>query len=383
MLNYIQPPTLIEWVENTAPYLFRDSLPSLNARLIELDFRHILHAAKHGYPWPNTEPEYIEDYFALCLAAHHSTVASFIPTDVDSKIRGLLWRDNRDPASRERMFEFALRAMHWPMEGISARYTELAGLGPVSGHNGEQLSVLLGALQVFLQQSNTPLVERAMSAIGEELRRESIEFQTARETKGAELDVLRLSAWLTHNAGDVDQGFSYWPNAPQYESARREFSRLAHENTKPFGGIFADAAALYKKVMAPEGHRNYPLRSIKALRQSSDLLLPQSPFLDDWGALVATHSSLDNESRAETLGALITGSRKLPGQRGYYRAIRGLLDQLGESGLQRLLRLQPNSVRKEYENPALRKLIAVPRSSFESSLSKLVKIVPLRQHLDN
>jgi len=31
------------------------------------------------------------DYFALCLASHFSTVATFVPTDVDSKIRGHCW----------------------------------------------------------------------------------------------------------------------------------------------------------------------------------------------------------------------------------------------------------------------------------------------------
>lgn len=366
MLNYIQPATLLEWVENTAPYLFSGRLP-------ESEFLHILREVREGASWPEDLTQYIEKYFALCLAAHHATVASYIPTDVDSKIRGLLWRDNRDPESRVRMFEFTLRAMHWPMEGISKRYTQHAGLGPVSGHNGEQLSVLLGALQVFLQQNNSAEAERAMTAVGEELRREAIEFQTARDTKGLELDVLRLSAYLTHNAGDVDQGFSYWPNGPQYEAPKKEYARLAHENTKPFGGIFADAAKIYKKVMAPEGHRNYPLRSIKALRQSEDLLLPQSPFLDEWGCLVARHASLDDEARADVLGALVTGSRKLAGQRGYYRAIRGMLDVLGEAGMQRLLKLQPNSVRKEYESAEMRKLVSVSRTSFESSMVKMLR----------
>lgn len=366
MLNYIQPATLLEWVENTAPYLFSGRLP-------ESEYLYILREVRQGAAWPEDLTLYIEKYFSLCLAAHHATVASYIPTDVDSKIRGLLWRDNKDPESRVRMFEFALQAMRWPMEGISKRYTQHAGLGPVSGHNGEQLSVLMGALQVFLQQGSEDLIERATTAISEELRREAIEFQTARETKGLELDVLRLSAYLTHNAGDVDQGFSYWPNTPQYEKPRKEFARLAHENTKPFGGIFADAAKIYKKAMAPEGHRNYPLRSIKALRQSEDLLLPQSPFLDEWGALVATHPTLDEQARADVLGALVVGSRKLAGQRGYYRAIRGMLDELGEAGMQRLLKLQPNSVRKEYEAAEMRKLVAVSRQSFESSMVKMLR----------
>jgi hypothetical protein len=269
--------------------------------------------------------------------------------------------------------------MQWPLEGVSVRYTRLAGVGPVSGHNGEQLSVLMGALQIFLKQGDMEYAARAHAAIAAELRREAIEFSTAAETKGAELDALRLSAYLTHNVGDVDQGLSYWPNGDPYAAPKQEFGRLAHENTKPFGGIFADAARVYKKIMSPEGHRNYPLRAIKGLRQTADLLLPQSPFLDEWGGLVARHPALTDEDRAATLGALITGSRKLAGQRGYYRALRGFLDAAGSARVDKLLKLQPNSVRKDFENDELRKLIAVSRESFESSLRKAFQTAYRRQ----
>ncbi len=36
-----------------------------------------------------TREEQLQDYFALCLACHHATVATFVPTDVDTKIRGI------------------------------------------------------------------------------------------------------------------------------------------------------------------------------------------------------------------------------------------------------------------------------------------------------
>jgi hypothetical protein len=373
MLDYISPSTLIEWVENTAPFLFVETNPSREGRLIDLDFLDILRLVRRGYTWPDSQPEYVEDYFALCLSCHHATVATFIPTDVDSKIRGLLWKDTKDRDSHRRMFEMALRAMHWPLDGVSRRYTQVAGLGPVSGHNGEQLSVLMGALQTFLKTGDGEYAERAFGAINEELRREAIEFVTATETKGLELDALRISSSLTHNVGDVDQGFSYWPKGDLYEPARREFGRLAHENTKPFGGVFSDAARVYKKVMASEGHRHYPLRSIRGLRQSPDLLLPLGPFLDEWGGLVATHALVDDATRGETLGAMINGCRKIPGQRGYYRAIRGMLDALGQAKMDALVKQQGNSVRKDYEGAELRKLVAVSCESFESSMKKALK----------
>lgn len=374
MLNYIAPANLVEWVENTAPYLFRAEPAEPGRRLIEQDFREILRSVKAGYVFPESEAEYVEDYFALCLAAHHGTVASFIPTDVDSKIRGLLWKDNPSGESQRRMFDFVLGFMKWEMAGVSVRYTQIAGLGPVSGHNGEQLSVLMGGLATFLKHGDAEYAAKAYQAVDEELRREAIEFVEAGKKKGGELDVLRLAAYLTHNVGDVDQGLSYWPKGDLYEAPKAAFGRLAHENTKPYGGVFSEAAQLYKRVMAPEGHRNYPLRSIKALRQSEDLLLPQSPFLDDWGRMVARHPGLRDEDRAEVLGALITGCRKLPGQRGYYRAIRGMLDELGSAKLERLLKMQPNSVRKDFEEAEMRKMVAVSRESFESSMRKMAQL---------
>ena len=373
MLDYIHPTTLVEWVENTAPFLFSSNAPIPEARLIELSFVDILRSVRQSYAWPEDHEAYVEDYFALCLSAHHATVATFIPTDVDSKIRGLLWKDAKEPATHRRMFEFALEAMRWPLDSVSRRYTQVAGLGPVSGHNGEQLSVLMGALQAFLKNQDREWIDRARAAIDEELRRETIEFVTAIETKGMELDALRIAASITHNVGDVDQGLSYWSKHEMYDSVRQDYGRLAHENTRPFGGVFAQAAKVYKRVMSAEGHRHYPLRSIRGLRQSPDLLLPLGPFFDDWGALVARHPAVDDETRAETLGAIITGSRKIAGQKGYYRAIRGFLDVLGQSKIDALVKTRGNAVRKDFEDAELRKLIAVSRDSFESSMKKALR----------
>lgn len=370
MLDYISPTTLVEWVENTAPFLFVDASPVRPARLIDLGFEDILRAVRQGYAWPETPIEYIEDYFALCLSAHHGTVATFIPTDVDSKIRGLLWRDNKDPQSHRRMFDFALLAMNWSLHRVSRRYTQLAGLGPVSGHNGEQLSVLMGALQVFLKNQDAEYAERAHAAIDAELRRETIEFSTALNTRGAELDALRIVASITHNVGDVDQGLSYWPKVDLYDGPRKDFGRLAHDNSAPYGGLFSQAAKIYKRVMSPEGHRHYPLRSIKSLRQTPDLLLPLGPFFDDWGRLLGRHPLLSDANRAEILGAMATGCRKIVGQRGYARAIRGMLDEMGQAKISSLLKMLPNSVRKDHDDAELRKAVAVSRESFESSMRK-------------
>ena len=49
MLDYISPTTLVEWVENTAPFLFVDASPVRPARLIDLGFEDILRAVRQGY----------------------------------------------------------------------------------------------------------------------------------------------------------------------------------------------------------------------------------------------------------------------------------------------------------------------------------------------
>jgi hypothetical protein len=376
--NYIAPENLLGLVRNTAPFLTArlNAEPRLESpRLIALGSSphahlEVLANAEDLSSRGLTDQELIEDYFALCLACHHTTVATFVPTDVDAKIRGLLWR-HRDGESLRRMFEFTLRWLNWSIDGISARATELARVGPVSGHNGEQLSVLAGALGAFLKVSDAEYAERASEAIHGELQREADEFQFALDHKGCELDALRISATLTHNVGDLDQGISFWPTAASHDAARKRFGRLAHENTSPFRGAFQHAARIYKKAMACEGHRHYPLRPVKSLRQSPDLLLPLGPFLDDWGAMIGVHSTLTWQDRADVLAALVHGCRTIAGQRGYFRALHGMAGAL-QGNLERVIQLTGNRTRADWKDADLRKQIAVPRVSFESMMKKML-----------
>ncbi|MDX1979079.1 MAG: hypothetical protein SFV51_02335 [Bryobacteraceae bacterium] len=356
--EYIAPANLLGLVRNTAPFLFPaiESLPApgplIHAGQGPAGYLEVLRGAE--------AVESTEDYFALCIACHHATVGTFVPTDVDSKIRGLLWRQTRTVEAARRMFEFTLRSMTWSIEGVS-----LKAVGPVSGHNGEQLSVLLGALGSFHHFRDHESAAAAADAVDAELRREAAAFDASRD-----LDRLRLSAILTHNSGDVDQGISFWPKSGPYAEARARFGRLAHENTTPYGGAFQRAAAIYKRAMACEGHRNYPLRAVKALRQSPDLLTPFGPFLDDWGQLVARHPALSDQDRADTIAALLHGCRTIPNQRGYYRALAGMVEALG-GRLEAILRLMPNRARAEWKDPRVRKQVAVPRASFESMMRKM------------
>ena len=352
-------------VRNTAPFLAFDDVP--RGRLIELGdhpcgYLEILAGSDRA--------ENTEDYFALCVAAHHATVATFVPTDVDSKIRGLLWRETRDRSALGRMLELTIRAGRWSLDGISRRACSIADLGPVSGHNGEWLSIMAGAVGACIRVHDDELAAQAGDAIDAELRRECAAFRQAFETRGLELDVLRLAATLTHNVGDLDQGISFWPKSENYRAMRDRFARLAHENREPYDGTFQLAAKIYRVAMSAEGHRHYPLREPRCLRRSPDFLLPLGPFFDDWGATIAGHPGLTDDERAEVLAALVTGCRKIQGQRGYYRAIAGMATTLG-GRIESIVRRMPSAARSDWKDPELRKRVAVPRSSFESMMRKM------------
>lgn len=380
--EWIKPAVILEQVWNTAPFLReRESGPAAkSARLMELGGGPLgfLRILQHGEQIEQAamRSEQLEDYFALCLSAHHATVATFVPTDVDTKIRGLLWRETRDPAVLGRMLDLTLQMGLWTLKGISTRVDEVANSGPVSGHDGERLGTLAGALGRAVSIGDAALATKAEEAIDTELEREAVAFRMALHEPGQELTALRLAMSLTHNVGDLDQGISFWDGRAMALPAKERFHRLAHENQRPFQGTFAAAASIYKSALASEGHRHYPLRPIRGLRQSPDLLLPLGPCLDDWGALVGRHPALSVGDRAEVLAALVTGCKKVPNQQGYFRALAGWREAAGRT-YEKAVSDAPNAVQKLMREAAFRQTVAVPRVSFESMLRK--KVIAVRQ----
>jgi hypothetical protein len=293
--------------------------------------------------------EQLQDYFALCLACHHATVATFIPTDVDTKIRGVLWHASRDLHVLRPMLRLALASRCWTEDGISIR-----AIRGVSGHNGEQWSAIAGGLGRLVELGDTVVTGEALAAIEAEIDREQAVFDACAAERNAELDLLRLSMTLAHNRGDLSQGMGFWkPNGP----AARLRDHLSAR------GRFGSAVFIYQHTgLSAEGHRHYPLRAVKALRRSAATLLPLCPFLDDWGATV-----LRLDEANEVLTALVTGCQKVEGQQGYYRAIAGM--RAANSGaFDRATAHMPNSAQRLLRDSALRKLIDVPRVSFESMM---------------
>src|SRR5690242_2757306 len=306
--QWIGPEALVAEVRSTAPFLM-DRLPvPQSGRLIELG-----HSAQ-GFVrilanWENilrvelNALEQLQDYFALCLTCHHATVSTFVPTDVDTKIRGLLWQQSRDVEVLRPMLRLALQARCWTQEGISTR-----SVRGVSGHNGEHWSVICGGLGRLLELGDTEFAEMAQTAIEEEIDREQLVFNLAVSEPDAGIDLLRLAITLAHNRGDLTQGMSFWKRTSVSAPVMERLSKR---------GRFPLAVHIYQQTgLAADGHRHYPLRAVKALRRSPATLLPLSPFLDDWGEAVAQLDESD-----QVLAALVAGCRKVPGQQGYYRAI--------------------------------------------------------------
>ena len=148
------------------------------------------------------------------------------------------------------------------------------------------------------------------AAIDDELAREARAFDALARARGRELDLLRLAAIMTHNAGDVDQGLSARGGKKDGAAQRARFARLAHEGPSATAARSRRAAALYKDVMAAEGHRNYPLREIRALRKDPALLLPISPFLDAWGERLARYPGWSLAERAEVVAGVVAGAAR-------------------------------------------------------------------------
>lgn len=391
--GFIGPRTLVEQVRVAAPYLF-DGSHARERERPRRDARRLHELAHHPLGWwemlfrPDLLPAQDEpspaartDYFALCLAAHFASCATYVPTDVDAKIRHALWFEQDDAAERAHMLELAAALADWDVRRFSARLCttdadplELPPRRIVSGHDGERLSVLVGAMLASLAFSDSAAAERFEQLVDDELRREADAFLALERTPGRELDLLALAATLTHNVGDVNQSLESSSARRVGDAQKQRFCKLAQERPERYAGAFARAALLYRELLAPEGHRNYPLRRVKELRAHADLLYPLGPFVDAWGERIATWPTLSPAVVADVVSALVDGCRRLGAQESYYRALAGI-DARTSGGLYGhvLDPLHAPATRRALRDPALRRKIAVPRVSFESSYRKRVR----------
>lgn len=329
--SMIAPRLLLSQVRNTVPFVFPGTkdLERIHGSLADktkgfMGWQDILTSAKQFKLSKNpSTPEYY-DYFALCLAAHHATVASFVPTDVDSKIRRHLWHHVSSKGMVEKMWRMVQNARAWDQSPVAARSIIDSEHGAVSGLDGEYLSIMIPAAHAALKFKLTKLCDEIWQEIEKEIEREVLIFKKALQDSD-HIRILKLSAILTHNAGDIDQGLNSCNSQPALENKRQHIARMAHENDAVYQGYFSLAARIYKTCMAQEFHRHYPLREIRILRQHHDFRLPMGPFLDNWGYMLAQHPLLSNDDAYEILDGLVHACEVVPNQEGYYRAISGFL----------------------------------------------------------
>ena len=375
--GFIAPETLLEIVRNTAPFLFdRDTLsvtpidattPDQFTLPATADVDHPL-----AYWWTvrnekltsNAKPsdeEWVR-YFRLCVAAHFATVQTFVPSDVDTKIRNHLWLDRKlSPDALTDMRRTALATTTWNIKPVSQRWV-LAD-NPVSGHNGESLSILTSGMLTHVKYGDTAGAEELENAVHAELEREAKAFLEVVETKGREREMLILSSAITHNAGDVDQGLSIPIEAPQ----RERFAELAHERFDRYHGAYAIAAKLYKALLSAEGHRNYPMRAIRELRADPELLMPPSPFLDAWGTRLASYQRWSSRDKALVLQGLMDACGRVRNQVGYYRAIAGMN---AVTSVERLAKELSVNAQKALKERHFQDALRVSRAQFESDFAK-------------
>lgn len=386
--GFIGPRTLVLLVQSSAPYLFDGAHP-LAARLPSRAGSRIHEQSFHPLGWwscllagdlleasQTPTPQQRTDYFALCLAAHFASAATYVPTDVDTKIRHALWFEEMPAAERERMRALALALAQWDIRSVSARIVDVEGVGAVSGHDGERLSVLCGGLLAHLAAGDARGAAELEHAIDAELVREARAFDALVRARGREVELLNLATILTHNAGDIRQALDAKGGRAFATDARARFGDLARENGTRYGGAFLRAGALYRELLASEGHRHYPLRQVKHLRQHPDLLLPLGPFLDDWGARLARWPTWTAVQRAEVVAGLVEGARKVAGQEGYYRALAGF-DRAYAGGIDArdLAAHYTTSTRRELKDPTLRKKVELERAAFEARYAKRVRAI--------
>jgi hypothetical protein len=381
--GFIGPRTLVAQVQNAAPWLFDGSHPDSAAvpptsgeRLIEHGFHplgwwSILRESGRLEAQSEPTPRARTDYFALCLAVHCASVATYVPTDVDAKIRHALWFDDQPEEELSAMRALALYHGAWEVRRISARVVEVEGAGPVSGHDGERLSVLCGGMMGMLAAGRTQDAAAFEQAVDDELAREARAFETLAAARGREVDLLNLCTALTHNVGDVMQAIERKGTKGLGAEQKLRFADLARERFERYGGAFGKAAAVYRELLASEGHRHYPLREQKLLRASHELLLPLGPFMDEWGAKLARWPKWSAKERAAVVGSLLDGCRKVQGQEAYYRALAGF-DRTFPGGLEsrELDAHYASAARRELKDSNLRRKLAVRKESFESSYAK-------------
>lgn len=357
------PRILLEQVRNTAAWALEPTFASQPARILQ-------RAAERLAAGDSLTDLGHAEYYELCLAAHHVTVATYVPTDVDNQIRFRLWHPTLPLETLGAMARIVLASRSWDFRPCSTRWIASPRTGEVmSGHNGEWFSTAVGAY-CSMRKRDPDLAAQLAGEILSELDREADIFKECREARDG-VAMHKAATVIAHNLGDLDRVFEMWGvTAESQDPLYIRAARSGHADGAGYRPELLAAGELNKKGMSAENHRHFTLRKPKCLRRSPDLLLPIAPFLDDWGARLARHPGLEAKEVGEIVEALIEGWKWLEGSAvGYPRAIAGILEAF-PGGFQALGRLLPARVERELRAGELRRLTTQSKARFEETWAK-------------
>lgn len=293
---------LVRQVRNTADWLWTDQPAAV---------RPLTRVESNDGPAP----------LEALLTAHWATVATYVPTDVDARIRHHAWQAMGNAEELAAALDVLDTVTKLDVHAVSARVHTSEKYGPVSGHDGEWFSVRAGAALRAGQLGDAMLLERIAADVDAELEREESIWA---ETKGNARAMLSVATIIAHNLGDLSRVVDTWSPAHANSELGLRYRRLGHEDGARFDGAFVYAGDLNKKLMALENHRFLPLRGPKALRRERAFLLPFGPYFYEWGRLLGSTKLLDDAERAEILFALVRVHELRKEENGCLRAIAGM-----------------------------------------------------------
>lgn len=352
----VPPRILLSQVRNTVPFLFEGPEPT-DPHLSLLRRVDSQLAATEG----DIELGHA-GYFRLCLSAHHATVASYVPTDVDNQIRFTLWDPGLPVETTIAMAETVEESAAWDARKMATRWQPSPlDAGYLSGHIGEWLSTAVAAYGA-LKRKVPDAAQEMLGLIEACVQRHSAIYAEFRK-RGDGVSMLMAATTIAHNLGDLDRVIDMWALA-ETDPLRAKLYKAAHGTAWP---QLKHAGDLNKAYMAVHAHRHFPLREPRGLRRSVALLMPINPFLDTWGATVGKSAALQPEDVGEIVEALAHGFTRLV-DFGYARALAGI-EQSFPGGLNNLGNYLPAKVLRAIKSGPIRTASSVSRQRFEEQMA--------------
>ena len=356
---------LLPQIQNSIPYLFDGDFGGLRIDESRKYLVEILEAS--GAP----DRELLHaDFFRLSLCAQWATHASFAQIDVEPLNRFRLWDAELPGETLREMAETVLEAYRWDATALSRRWIASPHSKLVlSSHSGEWFSVATAAY-ASTRECDPLLAMRVRELIEFEVTRHAkiyLEFRKIRDGAG----MLLAAGLVAQNLAELDRAIEGWKLGVgdplrdfAYRCSQAEGIRAAR-----FGGALSDAGRMHRELLASEYQRAAFPHLPRALRASPELLMPLLPFLDAWGGVVGTHSSLRREDVAATVDALFFAWEKMRGPEGKTittacpRAVVGILSAY-PGGLDALAPLLSPVVERNLRAGLFRGLMGVPEERF-------------------